>query len=85
MVGRPRRFEAHRRVVGRLAPLGLIGVGDAARPNRSGQSFFINGRVVQMPRCSTQAAGERLRGRVTTGMYPMCALHLEMPPSTVDV
>lgn len=63
---------------------GLIGVGDAARPNRSGQSFFINGRVV---RCAllTQVLENACRGRVTIGMYPMCALHLDLPPAAIDV
>ncbi len=70
--------------VGGLHIWGLIGVGDAARQNRSGQSFFINGRVV---RCAllTQVLESACRGRVTVGMYPMCALHLDMPPTSVDV
>ncbi len=63
---------------------GLIGVGDAARPNRSGQSFFINGRVVRCP-LLTQVLENACRGRVTIGMFPMCALHLDLPPATVDV
>ena len=70
--------------IGGLRIWGLIGVGDAARQNRSGQSFFINGRVV---RCAllTQALESACRGRVTIGMYPMCALHLSMPPTSIDV
>ncbi len=70
--------------IGGLRIWGLIGVGDAARQNRSGQSFFINGRVV---RCAllTQALESACRGRVTIGMYPMCALHLSMPPTAIDV
>jgi len=63
---------------------GLIGVGDAARPNRSGQSFFINGRVVRCP-LLTQVLENACRGRVTIGMYPMCALHLDLPPAAIDV
>lgn len=63
---------------------GLIGVGDAARQNRSGQSFFINGRVVRCP-LLTQALESACRGRVTIGMYPMCALHLDLPPAAIDV
>ena len=70
--------------LGGLHLWGLIGVGDAARQNRSGQSFFINGRVV---RCQilTQALENACRGRVTIGMYPMCALHLDLPPAAIDV
>ncbi len=63
---------------------GLIGVGDAARPNRSGQSFFINGRVVRCP-LLTQVLENACRGRVTIGMYPMCALHVDLPPAAIDV
>ncbi len=63
---------------------GLVGVGDAARPNRSGQAYFINRRVVRCP-LLTQVLEEACRGRVTIGMYPMCALHLDLPPATVDV
>ncbi len=70
--------------IGTLHIWGLIGVGDAARPNRSGQSFFINGRVV---RCQllTSALENACRGRLTIGMYPMCALHLDLPPAAIDV
>ncbi len=63
---------------------GLVGVGDAARPNRSGQAYFINRRVVRCP-LLTQVLEEACRGRATIGMYPMCALHLDLPPATVDV
>ncbi len=63
---------------------GLIGVGDAARPNRSGQTFFINGRVVRCP-LLTQVLENACRGRVTIGMFPMCALHLDLPPAAIDV
>ena len=70
--------------LGGLRIWGLIGVGDAARQNRSGQSFFINGRVVRCP-LLTQALENACRGRVTIGTYPMCALHLDMPPTSIDV
>ena len=63
---------------------GLIGVGDAARPNRSGQALFINGRVVRCP-LLTQVLENACRGRVTIGMFPMCALHLDLPPAAIDV
>jgi DNA mismatch repair protein MutL len=70
--------------IGGLHLWGLIGVGDAARQNRSGQSFFINGRVVRCP-LLTQALESACRGRLTIGMYPMCALHLDLPPAVIDV
>ncbi len=63
---------------------GLIGVGELAKPTRAHQSFFINGRAV---RCAllSKALEEVCRSRVTIGMYPMCALNLVVPPSSVNV
>ncbi|MEG1262844.1 MAG: DNA mismatch repair endonuclease MutL [Clostridia bacterium] len=69
---------------GGTALKGLIGDGDCARPTRSQQSFFINGRVV---RCQllTQALETACRGRVTIGMHPISILNLTLPPQVVDV
>lgn len=63
---------------------GLIGVGDLAKHTRSHQLFFINGRTV---RCGllTKVLERVCEGRVTTGMYPMCAIHLTLPAGSVDV
>ena len=63
---------------------GLIGVGELAKSTRAHQAFFINGRVV---RCAalTKALEEVCRTRVTIGLYPMCALNVALPPSSVDV
>lgn len=63
---------------------GLIGVGELARSSRAHQMFFINGRSV---RCAllTKALEEVCRSRVTIGMYPMCALNIVIPPTSVDV
>ena len=63
---------------------GLIGVGELAKSTRAHQAFFINGRVV---RCATltRALEEVCRTRVTIGMYPMCALNVVLPPSSVNV
>ncbi len=63
---------------------GLIGVGDEARPTRAQQCFFVNGRLIRCPLLS-QALEEACRGRVTIGMYPMCALAVTMPPESVDI
>lgn len=70
--------------LGGIRIFGMIGVGDAAKPTRAGQSFFINGRSV---RCAllTQTLEQVCRERVTIGMYPMCALNLVLPPTSVDV
>ena len=63
---------------------GMIGIGELSKATRAHQSFFINGRSV---RCNliTQVLEQVCRGRVTIGTYPMCALTLSMPSSTVDV
>lgn len=63
---------------------GLIGVGDQARPTRAQQCFFINGRLIRCPLLS-QALEEACRGRVTVGMYPMCALSVTAPAEAVDI
>ena len=63
---------------------GLIGVGELAKSSRAHQAFFINGRAV---RCATltKALEEVCRTRVTIGLYPMCALNVVLPPSSVNV
>ena len=69
---------------GAFAVKGLIGVGDEAKPTRAQQCFFVNGRLIRCPLLS-QALEEACRGRVTIGMYPMCALAVTMPPESVDI
>ena len=63
---------------------GLIGVGELAKSTRAHQAFFINGRSV---RCAmlAKALEEVCRSRVTIGMFPMCALNLVIPPTSVNV
>ncbi|MBQ8972505.1 MAG: DNA mismatch repair endonuclease MutL [Clostridia bacterium] len=63
---------------------GLIGIGDLAKNSRAHELFFINGRSV---RCAllSKALEQVCRSRVTIGLYPMCALHLVLPPNAVDV
>ena len=63
---------------------GLIGVGELAKSTRSHQAFFINGRAVRCAMLS-RALEEVCRTRVTIGLYPMCALNLNLPPTSVDV
>ncbi len=69
---------------GGLRIFGLIGAGDLAKSSRAHEAFFINGRSVRCTMLS-QALESALRERVTIGMYPMCALNLMLPPSSVDV
>lgn len=63
---------------------GLIGVSELAKSTRAHQAFFINGRSVRCPMLS-RALEEVCRSRVTIGMYPMCALNLVIPPTSVNV
>ncbi len=63
---------------------GLIGVGELAKSSRAHQAFFINGRAVRCAMLS-RALEEVCRSRVTIGMYPMCALNLVIPPTSVNV
>lgn len=63
---------------------GLIGVGELAKTTRAHQAFFINGRAVRCAMLS-RALEEVCRSRVTIGMYPMCALNLVIPPTSVNV
>lgn len=55
-----------------------------SRPNRSFQTFFINGRFVRSATCSA-AISQAYDNLVMTGKFPACVLMLEMPAKTVDV
>lgn len=69
---------------GTLSIMGLVGIEDTARANRSQEYFFINGRTVKVPLIS-QLLEEAARGRIMIGQFPMCALSLRMPPNSVDI
>lgn len=78
------KMRAVDRYEGGMRIRGLIGIGEQAKTSRGHEAFFINGRNVRCPLLS-QALESVCRERVTVGMYPMCALHLTLPPSSVDV
>ncbi len=63
---------------------GYVGVGDAARGNRSHEHFFLNGRAMRSPLLSS-ALETACRQRVTIGRFPLCVLHLSMPYERADV
>lgn len=69
---------------GAFALKGLIGIGDQAKPTRSQQSFFINGRLIRCPLLSL-ALEDACKGRVTVGMHPMCVLSVTAPPEAIDI
>ena len=63
---------------------GFVSKPSAARPNRSMQNFFINGRYVKS-RTASVALEEAFRGSLMTGKIPACVLHLTVPLAAVDV
>ena len=56
----------------------------AARPNRSMQFFFINGRLVKT-RTAMAAVEEAYKNSIMVGKFPSCVLHVNMPTHDVDV
>lgn len=56
----------------------------AARPNRTMQLFFLNGRLVKS-RTAMAALEEAYRNAIMVGKFPACVLHLHVPNETVDV
>jgi DNA mismatch repair protein MutL len=55
-----------------------------SRPNNRMQYLFLNGRFIR-DRSLQHALGEAYRGLLLTGRFPICFLHLRMPPAAVDV
>jgi DNA mismatch repair protein MutL len=55
-----------------------------ARPNRSMQNFFINGRYVKS-RTASVAIEEACKGSVMVGKFPACVLHLSLSYEAIDV
>ncbi len=67
-----------------LTVSGFIGMPDTARANRSGEIFFINGRLVRSK--TAGAAVEQAYSTYIPGdRFPACVLSLEIAPDTVDV
>ncbi len=55
-----------------------------ARPNRSMQNFFINGRYVKSF-TAMAAMEEACKGSVMVGKFPACVLHISIPFESIDV
>lgn len=70
--------------LGGVAVSGFVSKPASARPNRSMQNFFINGRYIHT-RTASVALEEAFRGSLMTGKVPACVLHLTIPLGTVDV
>ncbi len=55
-----------------------------ARPSRSLQTFFVNGRPVKS-KLLIAALEEAYRNQIMVGKFPACVLHLTLPTDKVDV
>lgn len=56
----------------------------AARPNRSMQFFFLNGRLIKTATGAT-AVREAYKNSIMIGKFPSCILNIEISPELVDV
>ena len=56
----------------------------SARPSRSLQTFFVNGRPVRS-KLLIAALEEAYRNQLMVGKFPSCVLHLTLPANMVDV
>lgn len=63
---------------------GYVSKPSAARPNRSMQNFFINGRYIKS-RTAMVALEEGFKGSIMVGKFPACVLHLQLSFEAVDV
>lgn len=63
---------------------GAIGKGDAARPNRGYQSFFVNKRYIKSLRISA-AVENAYKNQIMIGKHPMAILNIEINPRHTDI
>ena len=63
---------------------GFVSKPTDARPSRSLQTFFVNGRPVKS-RLLISALEEAYRNQIMVGKFPACVLHLNLPANMVDV
>ena len=63
---------------------GYVGIGENARPNRGGEFFFVNDRMLKSPLLSA-GLEDACRERVMIGKFPLCVLYLRIPPENVNV
>ena len=75
----PVRYE-----YGGVSVEGYVSKPAAARPNRSMQNFFLNGRYVKS-RTAMVALEEAFKGSLMVGKLPACVLHLKVSFRAVDV
>ncbi|MDR0293472.1 MAG: DNA mismatch repair endonuclease MutL, partial [Oscillospiraceae bacterium] len=63
---------------------GFTGLPSLARSARFMQYFFVEGRPVRA-RVLTAALEEAYAGALMGGRFPVCCLHISMPPDTFDI
>ncbi len=63
---------------------GLIGKSELSRPNRSFQTFFVNGRCV-INKSFYFALTESYKNQIMVGRFPVAVLNIEMNPALCDV
>lgn len=63
---------------------GYCATGAGARPNRSMQNFFVNGRYIKSPLLA-RAVEEAYKNEVMGGKFPACVLLINLPPTMVDI
>ena len=69
---------------GGVTVTGYVGKPTASRGSRSYQHFFVNGRYVKS-RMMASALEEAYRNQIMVGRFPICVLHVTVPPTAVDV
>ena len=87
-------YSVYGREAGRMVPVesrwenyslrGYISKPSDARPSRSMQTFFVNGRPVKSL-LLIKALEEAYRNQIMVGKFPACVLHLDLPATAVDV
>jgi len=63
---------------------GFVSKPMAARPNRSMQFFFLNGRLIKTG-TGTTALNEAYKNSIMAGKFPSCVLNIEISHDQVDV
>lgn len=63
---------------------GFVSKPIAARPSRSMQFFFLNGRYIKTGTGSA-AVSEAYKHRITVGKFPSCIINITVPAHSVDI
>lgn len=63
---------------------GFCATAQGARPNRSMENFFVNGRYIKSPLLA-RAAEEAYKNELMGGKFPACVVLVTLPPSLVDI